>query len=55
MAEKIALVTGAGSGICKEVALVLAEEGAKIVPLDANHLTPPSGGDPGRQTTGVVS
>ena len=34
---KIAVVTGAGSGIGKEVALVLAEEGAKVALLDINQ------------------
>lgn len=34
---KIAVVTGAGSGIGREVALVLAEEGAKVALMDLNQ------------------
>ncbi|MGH7805297.1 MAG: SDR family NAD(P)-dependent oxidoreductase, partial [Candidatus Binatia bacterium] len=33
---KIALVTGAGSGIGRAVALRFAAEGAKVVAVDAN-------------------
>ena len=34
--EKVALITGAGSGIGREAALRFAEEGAKIVVADVN-------------------
>lgn len=34
---KIAVVTGAGSGISREVALVLADEGAKVALMDASQ------------------
>ena len=34
---KIAVVTGAGSGIGREVAFVLAEEGAKVALMDISQ------------------
>src|SRR3989442_14971898 len=35
--NKIALVTGAGSGIGREIALLYARQGAKVVVADVNH------------------
>ena len=37
LADKVALVTGAGSGIGLAVALVYAKEGAKVVVSDINE------------------
>ena len=37
LADKVALITGAGSGIGRESALLFAEEGAEIVAVDLNH------------------
>ena len=37
MTDKIALVTGAASGIGKEIALTYAREGAKVVIADLNQ------------------
>jgi len=39
LGEKIAIVTGAGQGIGKAVALRLAEEGANVVVADINPKT----------------
>ena len=45
--DKVALITGAGSGIGRESAVRLAEEGASVVVVDVNELG-------GQETTGMV-
>lgn len=45
--DKTALITGAGSGIGRETALLFAGEGAQIVVVDLND-------DSGRQTVGLI-
>lgn len=47
LAQKVALITGAGSGIGREAALLFASEGAQIVVVDLNE----SGG---RETVNLV-
>ena len=37
LADKVALITGAGSGIGREAALLFASEGAAVVAVDLNH------------------
>jgi len=39
LANKVALVTGAGSGIGRESALLFAKEGAKVVAVDINDVS----------------
>src|ERR1041385_4001344 len=45
--DKVALITGAGSGIGRESALLFAQEGAKIVVVDIND-------DGGKETVSQV-
>ena len=35
--NKVAIITGAGSGIGKEITLLFAQEGAKIIASDINE------------------
>jgi NAD(P)-dependent dehydrogenase (short-subunit alcohol dehydrogenase family) len=37
LADRVALITGAGSGIGRESALLFADEGAAVVAVDLNH------------------
>ena len=37
LADKVALITGAGSGIGRESAILFAAEGAEVVAVDLNH------------------
>lgn len=37
LADRVALITGAGSGIGRESALLFADEGASVVVVDLNH------------------
>ena len=38
LANKVALITGAGSGMGKSAALIFAQEGAKVAAIDINEL-----------------
>src|SRR5690242_10934591 len=44
---KVAIVTGAGRGIGRAIALLMAEEGAKVVVNDVGAALDGSGGDTG--------
>jgi NAD(P)-dependent dehydrogenase (short-subunit alcohol dehydrogenase family) len=37
LANKVALITGAGSGMGKSAALIFAQEGAKVAAIDINE------------------
>ena len=47
LADKVALISGAGSGIGRESALLFAKEGAKIIVVDIKE-------DPGRETVEAI-
>ncbi len=47
MKDKIAIVTGAGSGIGKGIAMMFAEEGAKVIAVDFNE-------ESGMETTNAI-
>ena len=48
LADKVALISGAGSGIGRESALLFAREGAKIIVVDIKE-------DPGRETVASIA
>ena len=54
--DKVAIVTGAGGGIGREIALALAEEGASIVVNDIGVSLTGEGGSnsPAEETTGLI-
>ncbi len=48
LAEKVAIITGAGSGIGRASAILFAQEGAKVVVVDIEHLA-------GQKTVDTIS
>jgi len=56
LAGKVAVVTGAGGGIGREIATAMARAGAKVVVNDIGATVSGTGGDetPGRQTVKVI-
>jgi NAD(P)-dependent dehydrogenase (short-subunit alcohol dehydrogenase family) len=56
LAGKVAVVTGAGGGIGREIAVAMAKAGAKVVVNDIGATVTGTGGDetPGRQTVQII-
>ena len=46
--DKVAIVTGAGRGIGRAIALMMAQEGAKVLVNDVGAALDGSGGDTGQ-------